>query len=267
EEPVREPSTRQPARIALSRRSVLIACVVGVVLAVGITGALVATNVMKVGEIPSAVDPLRAAGAAAVEAAGSIASKVTDRINPPAAPIAPVMSKPSAPAAIGPVRVQASKPVTPAARPAPVLPVAGVPDVTRSDETRVSADETRASPIDERRDEAAAAPPNAPAMDRAIATAIYSEADADVVPPVVVYPQFPSALLGTPGADAATFDVVIDRSGKVESVKVRHAPRSIANAIVLTMSLSAAKAWRFQPAIRNGQPVRYRKSIWLPPTP
>jgi len=31
----------------------------------------------------------------------------------------------------------------------------------------------------------------------------------------------------------------------------------------LTMSLSAAKAWRFDPATKDGQPVRYRKSIWL----
>jgi hypothetical protein len=41
----------------------------------------------------------------------------------------------------------------------------------------------------------------------------------------------------------------------------------MADAMVLTMSLSAAKTWRFQPAIKDGQPVRYRKTVWLPATP
>ena len=29
------------------------------------------------------------------------------------------------------------------------------------------------------------------------------------------------------------------------------------------MFLSAVKAWRFQPALKDGQPVRFRKNIWM----
>jgi hypothetical protein len=58
-------------------------------------------------------------------------------------------------------------------------------------------------------------------------------------------------------------DLVITRSGKVESVKLRRAPTTISDSMLLAMSLSAAKTWRFDPATKDGQPVRYRKSIWL----
>jgi hypothetical protein len=29
------------------------------------------------------------------------------------------------------------------------------------------------------------------------------------------------------------------------------------------MFLSVAKAWQFQPALKDGVPVRYRKTIWI----
>ena len=104
-----------------------------------------------------------------------------------------------------------------------------------------------------------------PSLGESIAsTTIYSDVDADVEPPVAVYPQIPSALFGPPEEDAAIFDVIIDRSGRVESAKLRQRPTSMANAMVLTMGLSAAKAWRFEPALRQGQPVKYRKTVWMP---
>jgi hypothetical protein len=258
EEPKRELPKRQPARAALPRRALLIASAVGVVLALGITGVLIVTNVIEVGGSPSANDPWRSAGTAAVEAVSSIASSVTDRINPPATPSSPDISTPSTPAATAAIRTEFRKPVTPEA------PAVSFARIIETPKDLGHAEKIRVVAIDEQPVETAAAPAKPVVIDRAISTAIYSEVDADVVPPIAVYPQFPSPS-EPKRQDAARFDIVINRAGHVESVKFRRAPASIADALVLTMSLSAAKAWRFQPAIRDGQAVRYRKAIWLPP--
>jgi hypothetical protein len=93
---------------------------------------------------------------------------------------------------------------------------------------------------------------------------IYSETDSDVAPPVATYPRLPSILpAGTEPRDLAVIELVIAPSGRVDTVKLRRAPTSISDSMLLTMSLSAAKTWRFDPATKDGQPVRYRKSIWL----
>jgi len=105
-------------------------------------------------------------------------------------------------------------------------------------------------------------PPNEPGLPPA--STVYSEADGEVKPPVAVYPQLPKDLpVGTLESDLAVIDLIIGPAGNVESVKVRRAPTTMSDAMLLTMNLSAAKAWRFDPATKDGQPVRYRKSIWL----
>jgi hypothetical protein len=93
---------------------------------------------------------------------------------------------------------------------------------------------------------------------------IYSSLDTDVAAPVAAYPQSPTVATVLHDDEVLTFDVVIDEVGKVESVKLRRAPRSIRSALMLTMSMSVAKAWRFQPATRRGQSVKYRQSISVP---
>jgi len=93
---------------------------------------------------------------------------------------------------------------------------------------------------------------------------IYSALDADVAAPVAAYPQSPTVATVLHDDEMLTFDLVIDEAGKVESVKLRGAPRSIRSTFMLTMSMSVAKAWRFQPAMRNGQSVKYRQSISVP---
>ena len=93
---------------------------------------------------------------------------------------------------------------------------------------------------------------------------IYSVIDTDVAAPVAAHPQSPTVATVLPDDEVLTFDVVIDEVGKVESVKLRRAPRSIRSALMLTMSMSVAKAWRFQPATRRGQSVKYRQSISVP---
>jgi hypothetical protein len=86
---------------------------------------------------------------------------------------------------------------------------------------------------------------------------IYSAADSDVIPPVAVYPQFPSIPSGTDAEDVAQFDVLVTESGEVESVRARGVPTSLSDAMTMTMSLSAAKTWRFRPGLLNGEPVKY----------
>jgi hypothetical protein len=93
---------------------------------------------------------------------------------------------------------------------------------------------------------------------------IYSASDADVAPPVAVYPQFPSEDTVRQVGAAFIFDVVINDRGAVESVKSRRRPASMADALRLTMTLSAAKTWRFLPAIRDGKSVRYRRAVLVP---
>jgi hypothetical protein len=91
---------------------------------------------------------------------------------------------------------------------------------------------------------------------------IYSAADGDVVPPVAVYPRFPSTYPpGTTAEDLAEFEVIVSPTGGVESVKARRAPHHISEALRVTMSLSAAKTWRFRPGLKDGEPVTYRHII------
>lgn len=93
---------------------------------------------------------------------------------------------------------------------------------------------------------------------------IYSAFDTEVAAPVAAHPQSSSVATVLDDDEMLTFDLVIDQTGKVESVKLRRAPRSIRSALMLTMSMSVAKAWRFQPATRHGQSVKYRQSVSVP---
>jgi outer membrane biosynthesis protein TonB len=51
-----------------------------------------------------------------------------------------------------------------------------------------------------------------------------------------------------------TLEVLISPDGDVERIKLLSVPRRMTDA----MSLSAAKAWKFAPATKDGAPVRYR---------
>lgn len=84
---------------------------------------------------------------------------------------------------------------------------------------------------------------------------IYSSANTDVVPPVAVHAKVPSE--PPPGVEIDTlpaFELVVSATGEVESVRLRGG----ASDVRASMMVSAIKAWRFEPAKRNGRPVRYR---------
>jgi TonB family protein len=61
--------------------------------------------------------------------------------------------------------------------------------------------------------------------------------------------------------DKVMIEVVLDEEGNVESVRTLDAPQSLGDAAMVTMSLHAVKSWRFQPALKDGRPVKYRQQI------
>jgi hypothetical protein len=91
------------------------------------------------------------------------------------------------------------------------------------------------------------------------AKAIYSRDDADVQPPVMLYPQMPPPLVvgGPDEAIVNRMELVISTDGSVERVRLVSEPRRMAD----MMLLSGAKLWRFAPAVKDGVPVRYRTTL------
>jgi hypothetical protein len=87
---------------------------------------------------------------------------------------------------------------------------------------------------------------------------VYTSADADVVPPVLVRPMLPANPPPTvPPDQVGTLDLVIDESGNVEQVKLS----SPANRYQERMLVSHVKSWKFKPATRDGLRVKYRTRV------
>jgi hypothetical protein len=103
-------------------------------------------------------------------------------------------------------------------------------------------------------------PAGTPATGGDVTAPIYSSADRDVEPPVPIQPKIPTALPADEREENLTVvDLIISDDGQVESLRLVRPARGVRE----TMILSAVKAWRFQPALRNAQPVRYSKRVWL----
>jgi hypothetical protein len=88
---------------------------------------------------------------------------------------------------------------------------------------------------------------------------IYTRSDSAVTPPRSVYPKLPDEPLGPRLENQTVLELVIDPHGLVEHVKLRTPPRNIHEFMIV----SAAKAWQFEPARLDGQPVRFRQLIHL----
>lgn len=106
-------------------------------------------------------------------------------------------------------------------------------------------------------------PEPAPAVPQA--PRIYSGDDANVIAPVTVrqqIPPFPGKIIA---AGQAVMEVIIDERGTVESVVMR-VPL---NAMYDKHAMKAAMNWQYQPAMKAGTPVKFRKMVQinLKPTP
>jgi TonB family protein len=115
-----------------------------------------------------------------------------------------------------------------------------------------------------------ATPPPVPqvqAQSQAVAVAasrIYTNNDPGVIPPVVIMQEFPKYPGRVPtGGILGAVEIVIDQTGSVESASMQTPVLSGYDAMIV----QAARAWRYQPARVNGQPVKFRKSIRITVVP
>jgi hypothetical protein len=97
----------------------------------------------------------------------------------------------------------------------------------------------------------------------AVPDRIYSRADSQVTLPLSVYPKLPPETPALGVTSRTILELTIARDGLVERVKMLTAPRNIHE----FMLLSAAKAWRFEPARIGGRPVRFRHTMVLTAMP
>jgi TonB family protein len=89
---------------------------------------------------------------------------------------------------------------------------------------------------------------------------VYSATDTAVQPAVLSKPQ----LLPPPYSDRqgkpVRLELIISPAGTVERARFLEAPQRMADMMIL----SSAKTWQFTPALKDGQPVRYRTVLsWL----
>lgn len=94
----------------------------------------------------------------------------------------------------------------------------------------------------------------------ATASAVFSAANADVVPPVLERSRQPATpRTGVRLEDLPEVELVVSPTGEVESVRLVTETAGV----IPKMMLSAIKTWHFQPATLDGRPVRYRLRMHL----
>jgi TonB family protein len=88
--------------------------------------------------------------------------------------------------------------------------------------------------------------------------AVYTSGAEGVEPAVLIRPHLPSRPPSdTPSEQIGILDIVVSATGAVEQVRLI----STSNRYQDRMIVAAAKAWQFEPAMKDGQPVRYRTQI------
>ena len=105
------------------------------------------------------------------------------------------------------------------------------------------------------------APPQPAPRDRPDPAKIYTMYDQGVTAPVIVRQDMPrlTPMMTQQATDRGVIEVIINEQGRVEAATIRQSVQPMYD----SQLLSAAKDWRYQPAIANGQPVKYRKMIQI----
>ncbi len=180
-----------------------------------------------------------------------LGQQVREVLRPAAAPSAPLPAEPPTPRS----RAKGKSGATPLAVAAAPTPLVG-----RRVTTTTSGVLELATAIP-----SVAVPPSGGASTEASAIAthtpaapIYSNADSDVDPPVLLLPQLVPPPVGAGSAAGVNrMVVVVSPDGTVERVQLVDAPSRMPD----MMLLSGAKTWKFAPAVKDGEPVRYRTVI------
>ena len=87
----------------------------------------------------------------------------------------------------------------------------------------------------------------------------YDASDTAVIPPLIDMPEISARDRIRPVTSGApAIEIVINERGTVDSARATVQPKTVGEASLLMGRLSAVKAWRFQPATKNGEAVRYR---------
>ena len=92
---------------------------------------------------------------------------------------------------------------------------------------------------------------------------VYSRNDPDVIPARLLTVQKGGPTFTDRPGDVNQMELVISKQGRVEQVKLLTPTKRMTDMLLL----SGAKTWKFTPAIRNGQPVRYRTQFSWETTP
>lgn len=106
-----------------------------------------------------------------------------------------------------------------------------------------------------------AAPPASPVIPKPDPNRVYTIEDRDVTVPVVVrqdVPQLPTQLARM-ARDRGVLEVLIDERGRVTGIAMRETIEPHYDADLIT----AARNWKYEPALFNGQPVKFRKLIQI----
>jgi hypothetical protein len=107
-------------------------------------------------------------------------------------------------------------------------------------------------PVEPAPPEAPLAPPPAPAP-------IYTAADSQVVPPVVIRQELPAFTRRSSLPRPGVIEIVINEAGAVESALMRTPMEEAYDRRVI----EAAVAWRYVPAMLDGVAVKYRKMVQI----
>lgn len=84
-----------------------------------------------------------------------------------------------------------------------------------------------------------------------------------MVPAKLLTPQKGGPTFRNITPDVNTMEIVVSTQGRVEQVKLVTPPKRMTDMLML----SGAKTWKFSPALKNGQPVRYRTEFSWEMTP
>ena len=91
-------------------------------------------------------------------------------------------------------------------------------------------------------------------------TVVYTVADSDVMPAMLLRPVLPAMPPpDVPPSQIGTHELLVDEQGDVERVRLI----SPSNRFHERMLVAHAKTWKFRPAIRDGQPVKFRTVVRL----